>query len=581
MQTVQRTFFENALRYLEPIFLSPRVTIKSFIIYSIWAISPIVHIIFIQLLVAQLEIWNRDMFLSIMLYYVAYNIAYEILNFSMRKWWWVENINQYRKIIDRRYIKRFVRTNNNEIEKQGTGKLVSIVTNGSDVWALSLDSFLLEMTRILYVFGFACYMIFSASFLYGVGFLILYIVVAYAWAYFNSLSLIARRKRLELWHSYIRSFVRILMSKIEIMQSSKTQTEIQRVNDISDDIIEINKEMATRVHFCYSISESSVIWAKIGILLYVWLWVFEGVFSLAFFVWLFGVMALMESTITQSMKFFRNFTRNFTVIEALWNFFDTTPEIQGYEKWKKFSYRNGNITLSQISYEYEEWKTVFQDFDLEIQGWQVTALVWPSGWWKSTLVKLISWYIRQDGGSILVDAQNLHEVSLKSYYADIGYLTQDPSVFDGTVRENLLYSMASTPTKQQLEKIIGLAHCEFIYDLKNGLDTEIWERWVKLSWGQKQRLAIAKIFLKNPNIIILDEPTSALDSLSEKKITEAMHNLFQSRTVIVIAHRLQTVKYADDIIVIDDGGVVERWTHITLIKKRGYYKQMLDLQSGF
>ena len=207
--------------------------------------------------------------------------------------------------------------------------------------------------------------------------------------------------------------------------------------------------------------------------------------------------------------------------------------------------------------------------------------MWQSGGGKSTLVKLISWYIRQDSWDILVDNQNLKDVSLKSYYKDIWYLTQEPSVFDGTIRENLLYAVTEDTCQDEIDNIIELAHCEFIYDLPFGLDTEIWERGVKLSGGQKQRLAIAKIFLKNPKIIILDEPTSALDSLSEQKITEAMHNLFKNRTVLVIAHRLQTVKYADDIIVIENGKIKERGTHKELVKHHWFYKQMLDLQSGF
>jgi ABC-type multidrug transport system fused ATPase/permease subunit len=132
-----------------------------------------------------------------------------------------------------------------------------------------------------------------------------------------------------------------------------------------------------------------------------------------------------------------------------------------------------------------------------------------------------------------------------------------------------------------LEITIQLANCEFIYDLPQWLDTEIWERGVRLSGGQKQRLAIAKIFLKNPKIIILDEPTSALDSISEQKITQAMHNLFQNRTVLVIAHRLQTVKHAGDIIVIDWWKIKERGTHAQLVKEKWFYKQMLDLQSAF
>ena len=207
--------------------------------------------------------------------------------------------------------------------------------------------------------------------------------------------------------------------------------------------------------------------------------------------------------------------------------------------------------------------------------------MWASWWWKSTLVKLIAWYIKTNSWEIIIDWQKLSELSLKSYYKEIWYLTQDPSVFDWTILENLTYAVWENVNKEDIKRIIKLAKCEFIYDLPEWINTQIWERWVRLSGWQKQRLAIAKIFLKNPKIIILDEPTSALDSFSEELITKAMHNLFKERTVIIIAHRLQTVKHADKIFVIEWGKVVEEWDHKELVKKKGIYKKMLDLQSGF
>jgi ATP-binding cassette, subfamily B, bacterial AbcA/BmrA len=156
----------------------------------------------------------------------------------------------------------------------------------------------------------------------------------------------------------------------------------------------------------------------------------------------------------------------------------------------------------------------------------------------------------------------LDETALKSYYPHIGYLTQDPGVFDATIRENLVSAVSimlkdldnhsdKKNLEQKLTEALKLAQCDFVFEMEKGLDTEIGERGVRLSGGQKQRLAIAKIFLKNPEIILLDEPTSALDSFSEEKITEALNTLFEGRTVIIIAHRLQTVKKADDIIVIE------------------------------
>jgi ABC-type multidrug transport system fused ATPase/permease subunit len=203
-------------------------------------------------------------------------------------------------------------------------------------------------------------------------------------------------------------------------------------------------------------------------------------------------------------------------------------------------------------------------------------------------MKLLAGYMRPMEGKLLVDGQDITDIRLDSYYPHIGYLTQDPSVFDGTIEENLLYSMATEKYKRQntkdkiqktknalhssllipsdspeesvkkdikrdkkIAEAIELAECQFIYELENGLQTEIGERGIRLSGGQKQRLAIAKIFLKNPEIILLDEPTAALDSYSEQKVAKAFERLFAGRTVIVIAHRLQTVKSADDIIVLE------------------------------
>jgi ABC-type multidrug transport system fused ATPase/permease subunit len=160
-------------------------------------------------------------------------------------------------------------------------------------------------------------------------------------------------------------------------------------------------------------------------------------------------------------------------------------------------------------------------------------------------------------------------------------LTQDPLVFDATIRENLLLGLPKNTSESQLVQALRLAQCEFVLEFSNGIDTEIGERGVRLSGGQKQRLAIAKIFLKNPEIILLDEPTSALDSFSEEQVSIALHKLFEGRTVIIIAHRLQTVKQADDIIYIENGEIQEQGNHQSLVEKNGYYARMLELQSGF
>ncbi|NDK08701.1 ATP-binding cassette domain-containing protein [Candidatus Gracilibacteria bacterium] len=145
----------------------------------------------------------------------------------------------------------------------------------------------------------------------------------------------------------------------------------------------------------------------------------------------------------------------------------------------------------------------------------------------------------------------------------------------------MTYSIDRNLEEEELERVLKLAKCEFVYTYEKGLQTEIGERGIRLSGGQKQRLAIAKIMLKNPKIIFLDEPTSAMDSFNEDDVSEALYNLFKGKTVIIIAHRLQTVKHADRIIYIENGKIIEDGTHSELVKLGGKYKKMLDLQSGF
>lgn len=239
--------------------------------------------------------------------------------------------------------------------------------------------------------------------------------------------------------------------------------------------------------------------------------------------------------------------------------------------------------MDNISFAYLSETNVLENFSLSIAAGTKVALVWESWSGKSTVLKLISAYIKPDFGKILVDNQDLAEIKLADYYRHIAYLTQEPSVFDGTIYENLTFALDTLPDDidSKIRKVLLLSKCEFVYEFADGLQTEIGEKWVRLSWWQKQRLAIAKVMLKNPSIILLDEPTSALDSFNEDMISQALSNLFAGRTVIVVAHRLQTVKNSDKILYIQSGKVVEEGTHEQLISLWWLYKKMLDLQSGF
>lgn len=390
-----------------------------------------------------------------------------------------------------------------------------------------------------------------------------------------------------------RTIVKMIMSKLEVMQTWKTSYELGKIAK-EFDIIRAARRNESK-GFIRGFDVPRWIMDAIRVCLFVYLW--YGVVWWTYTIWdlvlVWWLMKLIELNIRRINDIITNFRRNFIFVEKLWETFDTIPTIEWYETGETFVYESGMVEIKNLTYGYTESISIFSDITLTFQWWKKTALVGISWSGKSTLVKLIAGYLRPDSGSITIDWQDLAEVSLKSYYPHIWYLTQEPSVFDGTIRENLLYAVDEA-TETQLQEAVTSANCEFIYDLQDGLDTEIWERGVRLSGWQRQRLAIAKIFLKNPQIILLDEPTSALDSFSEEAITEAMHALFENRTVIIIAHRLQTVKEADDIVLLGNqkleirdqkesagSEVLERGTHEELVAMWGQYARMLEVQTWF
>jgi ABC-type multidrug transport system fused ATPase/permease subunit len=321
--------------------------------------------------------------------------------------------------------------------------------------------------------------------------------------------------------------------------------------------------------------------AKIWLIFWYGIQIFNGNTWFAEFMLIWVLMNQMTWVLFEINDIMGNYYGQIVFVEKLWNTFDEIPKLKWYEDGKQFILGDGEITLDKVSFNYGD-KNVLEKFSLHIQWGKRTAFVGESWSGKTTLLKLIAWYVHPDKGNIIIDKQILSTVALKDYYKHIGYLTQDPNVFDGTIRDNLLYWTTSKPTKKQIDEAIKLSRCEFIHTFKDGVETQIGEKGVRLSWWQKQRLAIAKLFLKNPKIIFLDEPTSSLDSFSEEDIAHAFSDLFKWRTVIVVAHRLQTVKQADIIHVLSKWGkIVESWTHQELLKKKWIYYKMIELQSGF
>ncbi len=234
----------------------------------------------------------------------------------------------------------------------------------------------------------------------------------------------------------------------------------------------------------------------------------------------------------------------------------------------------GNIDIENVSFTYEDNTKVLDNLSLSIEAGKTVALVGPSGGGKTTLCNLIPRFYDFEHGDIKIDGKSVKDISLKSLRQNIGIVQQDVFLFTGTIKDNILCGNPDASEEEMIEAAKKARIHDFIQTLPDGYDTYIGERGVKLSGGQKQRISISRIFLKNPPIIILDEATSALDNVTEREIQASLEELSKDRTNLVVAHRLSTIKNADEIIVINDKGIAERGTHIELINKNGVYSRL-------
>ncbi len=237
------------------------------------------------------------------------------------------------------------------------------------------------------------------------------------------------------------------------------------------------------------------------------------------------------------------------------------------------------LRFEKVCFSYEDGKQVLRDIDLDIKKGQTVAIVGASGAGKSTLVDLIPRFWDPDGGRITLDGMPLTELSIASLRSLVGYVNQEPILFNDSIFRNIAFARPEA-SREEVEQAARIANAhDFIMEKEEGYETNIGDRGVKLSGGQRQRLSIARAVLKNPPILILDEATASLDTESERAVQEALEHLMSGRTTIAIAHRLSTIKNADVIIVMDEGRIVEKGKHEELLAKDGYYKKLNDMQA--
>jgi len=265
--------------------------------------------------------------------------------------------------------------------------------------------------------------------------------------------------------------------------------------------------------------------------------------------------------------------------ERVLEILDEAPEVKEAPDATELGPVKGKIEFRNVSFRYVDNIPVLKDISFVVNPGETLALVGPTGVGKTTIASLILRFYDPNAGAVLVDDQDIRSVTLESLRKQISLVSQDVFLFNGTVKENILYGRRDATDEEVIEAAKAANAHDFIMELENGYDTKVGERGVKLSGGQKQRISIARAILKDAPILVLDEATSSVDTQTEKLIQDALSRLKKNKTTVVIAHRLSTIQDADQIVVVKEGEILEKGSHAELLQKKGFYSQLCKAQS--
>lgn len=275
-----------------------------------------------------------------------------------------------------------------------------------------------------------------------------------------------------------------------------------------------------------------------------------------------------------------DFTRSLALFTRIFDYFDREIDIQSAPDAVKPDFHGADICYSHVRFGYTEDVEILHDINFTVKDGEMAAIVGPSGSGKSTVINFLPRLWDVDGGSVTIGGVDVRKIDLEYLRSQIGFVTQDTYLFNGTIRDNLLYAKEDATEEEIVAACKAASIHDFIASQPDGYLTQVGNRGLKLSGGEKQRISIARVFLKNPAILLLDEATSALDSISESAIQDAIETLMKDRTSVVIAHRLSTVMAADKILALSDGVIAQSGTHDELLEQGGVYRMLYKTQFG-
>ena len=357
------------------------------------------------------------------------------------------------------------------------------------------------------------------------------------------------------------------------------ETEQKRFDAANQEYIDARRDVFSSMGKYFAVSQFITDFFNVLILVVGGIFLYQGIggFNLPDYSAFIVSVGLFISPINQLIMFMEQYESASAGFHRFIALLDEKEETV-YNGTKECPILQGDLVFDHVSFKYETSEEVLDDVSFHLEKGKTLALVGPSGGGKTTICHLIPRFYFLEKGHIYIDGIDIGEYTLNSLREKIGIVQQDVFLFGGTIKENILYGKPNATDEEVLEAARRANILDFINSLPNGWDTEIGERGVRLSGGQKQRLSIARLFLKNPPILILDEATSALDNTTEMLIQKSLTELAKGRTCLVVAHRLSTIKNADEIAVVSQGKIKEMGNHDTLMKQNGIYADLYRLQ---
>lgn len=466
-------------------------------------------------------------------------------------------------------------------DSRPTGKILSRIIGDvnslNDVFANSVTSLVPELVKIVAV------VVIMMVMNYRLGIVAL-ITLPFMLVVFFFIST-ASRKRWQIHRkksSNLNAFTHEDFSGIRVVQSFAAEQEtsstfLQLCNEWRDSFVR-----AVRINdFFWPTTEMS--WG-IGTILVFWFgsrMIETGNITPGLLVAFSGYVSMFWQPIMNISNFYNQLVTNMAGAERIFEILDIEPDIKDRPDAKPLPEIKGDVSFRNVTFGYDEGQEVLKDVTFDVPAWQTVALVGSTGAGKTTIVNLISRFYEVTSGEVLIDGHNVNDVTLESLRSQIGVMQQDTFLFSATIMENIRYGKLDATDEEVIEAAKAVSAHDFIMKLEKGYQTEVNERGTRLSAGQRQLIAFARVLLANPRILILDEATASIDTHTERLVQQGIQKLLEGRTSFVIAHRLSTIRNADRIMVVEEGGIAESGTHEELIRLRGQYYNLYTSQFRF